>query len=163
MELRYCETFVNQILSRLTFHESWVFPGGVFSPLAVLGVEVGQLIDFIIDRGGYYVMKSIFFFGGGRAKGFESGVLWVVIISSSALASSLSTLKGLHRGRSSVVDPHRCHHHHHHHHHHHKCFQTPLIPFVSSVFCLEPGFLDILLFHFAGCGLFSQWGFAEIP
>ena len=48
VELGYCETFVKQILSRLTFHESWVFPGGVFSALAVLGVEVGQLIDFII-------------------------------------------------------------------------------------------------------------------
>ena len=32
-------------------HESWVFPGGVFFDLAILGVEVGQLIDSITERG----------------------------------------------------------------------------------------------------------------
>ena len=45
-------------------HKSWVVPAGVFSALAdILGAEVGQLIEFIIDRGGYYVIKSSFFGG----------------------------------------------------------------------------------------------------
>ena len=37
-----------------------------------------------------------------------------------------------------------------------------VVPFFF-VFCLEPAFLDILPFHFAGCGLFSLGAFGERP
>lgn len=51
--------------SFLADHEHWVAPAGVFSALAdIVGAEVGLLIDCIIERGGYHVIKSIFFFGG---------------------------------------------------------------------------------------------------
>ncbi len=39
--------------SFLADHERWVVPAGVFSALAdIVGAEVGQLIDWIIERGG---------------------------------------------------------------------------------------------------------------
>ena len=39
--------------SFLADHERWVVPAGVFSALSdILGAEVGQLIDCIIERGG---------------------------------------------------------------------------------------------------------------
>ena len=57
----------------MAYYENWVVPAGVGSALAdILGAEFRQIIDIIIERGGVYVIKSIFLFVAG-SKGFESG------------------------------------------------------------------------------------------
>ena len=59
--------------SFLADHEHWVVPAGVSSALAdIVGAEVAQLIDCIIERGGVLCDKINLFFGG-LSKGFESG------------------------------------------------------------------------------------------
>ena len=58
-------TVLKMLLLLLAFYESWVVPAGVGSALAdILGAEFGQIINFVLERGGVCVIKSIFFFGG---------------------------------------------------------------------------------------------------
>ena len=73
----------------LIYYESWVVPAGVASALAdIMGAEFRQIIDFVKERGGCNVIKSIFFLGG--SKGFESrgvqGRLLILIISISLIS-----------------------------------------------------------------------------
>ena len=55
-------------------YENWVVPAGVGPALAdILGAERGEIIDFVLERGGrgVNVIKSFFFWGGGSRR-FES-------------------------------------------------------------------------------------------